>query len=68
MTPEEIGLLADTPGYWWRDSNGDCYATAEFDEQSPDTYLMYASPAWCAQWGGDWEAAAAALAEIAAQT
>lgn len=72
MTPEEIADLvavADTDGrYWWRDSNGDCYATTEFDEQSPDTYLMYASPNWVAQWGGDWEAAAAALAEIAAQT
>ena len=72
MTPEEIAELAavaDTDGrYWWRDPNGGCYATHEFDEQSVDSYLMYASPNWIDQWGGDWESASAALAEIAAQT
>lgn len=72
MTAAEIAALvavADTEGrYWWRDGNGDCYASADYDEQSADTYLLYASPNWVAQWDGDWDAAAAALAEIAAQT
>lgn len=71
MTAAEIAALvavADTEGrYWWRSGGGGCYATHEYDEQSTDTYLLYASPNWVAQWGGDWQAAADALDEIASQ-
>ena len=71
MTATEIAALVaviDSDGrYWWRSSGGDCYATHDYDEQSTDTYLLYASPNWVAQWNGDWQAASDALAEIAAQ-
>ena len=71
MTAAEIAALVaviDTDGrYWWRSGGGGCYATHEYDEQSTDTYLLYASPNWVAQWNSDWQAAADALAEIAAQ-
>jgi hypothetical protein len=72
MTPEEIGALVsviDTDGrYWWRDGEGACYATAEYADGTGHEYLMYASPKWVAQWGGDWQAASDALAVIANQS
>lgn len=68
MTAEEIATLVagiETEGrYWWR-SEGAVYATQDYSDSMPGEYLMYASPGWVAQWGGDWQAAADSLAGIA---
>ncbi|WP_099024942.1 hypothetical protein [Mycolicibacterium palauense] len=65
MSPEEIAVLVaviETDGrYWWRDNDGNCYATHDYTDGSADTYLLYASPSWVAQWDEDWTAAAHAL-------
>lgn len=72
MTPEEIAdrvAAIDTEGrYWWRGPDGTVYATDEYLptlEGTDHEYLLYASPNWVVQWGGNWQAASDALAEIA---
>ena len=65
MTADEIAQLVESGlPYWWRE-NGNVYATAEYSDSMSGEFLMFATPNWINQWGGDWQAASDELSAIA---
>lgn len=59
MNAQLVAQLAGQGRYWWATPTGGHYATAEKTPVGDfDVYLLDASPAWVAQWDGDWTKAA----------